>query len=85
MSQGSLNPKNRFLGQKVCPVARSHTDTHTDRVTTESTVSGFQDFFLEPIVEDLPNITEKPYCFLYLLIIYYKLYVTYRYVGPNNV
>ena len=22
MSQGSLNPKIRFLGQKVCPVAR---------------------------------------------------------------
>ena len=31
MSQGSLNPKNRFLGQKVCPVARwhTHTETHT--------------------------------------------------------
>ena len=27
MSQGSLNPKIRFLGQKVCPVARSQTDT----------------------------------------------------------
>ena len=24
MSQGSLNPKIRFLGQKICPVARSH-------------------------------------------------------------
>ena len=34
MSQGSFNPKIRFLGQKVCPVARPqthrHTDTHTD-------------------------------------------------------
>ena len=31
MSQGSLIPKIRFLGQKVCPVARSQTDrdTHT--------------------------------------------------------
>ena len=28
MSQGSLNPKIRFLGQKACPVARGHTDTH---------------------------------------------------------
>ena len=28
MSQGSLNPKIRFLGQKVCPVARGQTDTH---------------------------------------------------------
>ena len=30
MSQGSLNPKIRFLGQKVCPVARSQTDTQSD-------------------------------------------------------
>ena len=26
MSQGSLNPKIRFLGQKMCPVARGQTD-----------------------------------------------------------
>ena len=25
MSNGSLNPKNRFLGQKVCSVAGRHT------------------------------------------------------------
>ena len=31
MSQGSLNPKIRFLGQKVCPVAHSHMDAPTDR------------------------------------------------------
>ena len=31
MSQGSLNPKIRFLGQKVCPVARGHTDRQTHR------------------------------------------------------
>ena len=63
MSQGSLNPKIRFLGQKVCPVARSWTDGHThrqtdrqtDRVTTEGTLSGFQDFFLQPIIKDRPN------------------------------
>ena len=29
MSQGSFNTKIRFLGQKVCPVAHSRTDTHT--------------------------------------------------------
>ena len=29
MSQGSLNPKIRFLGQKLCPVAHSHTHTYT--------------------------------------------------------
>ena len=30
MSQGSFNPKIRFLGQKVCPVARPQTDTQSD-------------------------------------------------------
>ena len=40
--------KIRFLGQKVCPVACLHTDTQTDRVTTVGTLSGFQDFFLQP-------------------------------------
>ena len=45
-------PKNRFLGQKMCPVARSQ----TDRVTTEGTLSGFQEFFLQPIIKDRPNI-----------------------------
>ena len=56
MSQGSFDPKIRFLGQKVCPVARSRTDRHThrqtDRVTTEGTLSWFQDFFLQPIIKD---------------------------------
>ena len=31
MSQGSLDPKIRFLGQKVCSVAHVQTDRHTDR------------------------------------------------------
>ena len=49
MSQGSFSPKIRFLGQKVCSVARSQTDRQTDRqtdtkVNTEDTLSGFQDF-----------------------------------------
>ena len=40
MSQGSLDPKIRFIGQKVCSVARvqtaGHTDTQTDtKVNTE--------------------------------------------------
>ena len=39
MSQGSLNPKIRFLGQKVCSVARSQTHTQTHKVTTEGTLS----------------------------------------------
>ena len=55
MSQGSLNPKIRFLGQKVWPVACAQ----THRVTTEGTISGFQDFFLQPIIKDRPNLTKK--------------------------
>ena len=58
MSQGSLDPKIRFLDQKVWSVARvqtdTQTDTHTDRqtdtkVNTEDILSGFQEFFLQPI------------------------------------
>ena len=44
MSQGSINPKIRFPGQKMCPVAREQTDT---KVTTVGTLSGFQEFFLQ--------------------------------------
>ena len=60
MSQGSLDPKIRFIGQKVCSVARVQTDTHTDRqtdtkVTTVGTLSGFHEFFLQPIINDRPN------------------------------
>ena len=33
MSQGSLNPKIRFLAQKLWSVARVQTHTHTDRQT----------------------------------------------------
>ena len=40
MSQGSLNPKIRFLGQKVCPVARVQTDNTHMKVTTVATLSG---------------------------------------------
>ena len=57
ISQGSLNPQIRFLGQKVWPVARAQTDGQTDgQVTTEGTLSGFQDFFLQPIIKDQPKI-----------------------------
>ena len=33
ISQGSLNPKIRVLGQKVCPAARGRTDGRTDTQT----------------------------------------------------
>ena len=55
MSQGSFNPKIRILVEKVCPVACLQTDRQTDRVTTVGTLSGFQDFFLQPIIKDRPN------------------------------
>ena len=56
MSQGSFNPKIRFLGQKMCPVARPQTDTQTHtKVTTVGNLSGFQDFFLQPIIKDRPK------------------------------
>ena len=42
MSQGSLNLNIRFLGQKVCPVARGQTHT---KVNTEGTLKvGFSIF-----------------------------------------
>ena len=40
MSQGSLSPKNRSKGV----TCSSFTDRRTHRVTTEGTLSGFQDF-----------------------------------------
>ena len=53
MSQGSFSPKIRFLDQKVCSVARTKTDT---KVNTEDTLSGFQDFILQPIIKDRSTI-----------------------------
>ena len=38
-----------------CISAHGHKDTQTDRVTTEGTLSGFQDIFLQPIIKDRPN------------------------------
>ena len=47
----------RFLGQTVCPVACEQTDT---KVTTVGTLSGFQEFFLQPIIKDRPNNSPEP-------------------------
>ena len=54
MSQESFNPKIWFISQKVCSA-----HTHTDTVNTEDTVSGFQEFFLQPIIKDRPNIWDS--------------------------
>ena len=78
MSQGSFNPKIRFLGQKMCSAARLQTDTQTDtqthrqthtKVTTEGALSGFQEFFLQPIIKDRPNIYIK-YIYICMLSTY---------------
>ena len=57
MSQGSLNPKIRFLGQKMWSVAWLRTDRQTD--THESDYcgphSGFKEFFFQSIIKDRPN------------------------------
>ena len=60
MSQGSLDPKIRFLAQKMCSVARVQTDRQTHRHTnmkmnTEDTLSGFQECFYQPIIKDRSN------------------------------
>ena len=47
------HPMNIFLGQKMCSVAPVQTDT---KVNTEDTLSGFQEFFLQPIIKDRSNI-----------------------------
>ena len=53
MSQEPLDPKIRFLGRWVCPVARGQTDRNTDpKVNTEDTLSGFQEFVLQHIIKD---------------------------------
>ena len=53
MSQGSLDPKTRFLGQKVCSLAslcavrhKSEYRGHPFRV---------REFFLQPIIKDRSN------------------------------
>ena len=58
------SPVYRFLAQKLLSVARvrRHRDTETQtdtKVTTVGTLSGFQEFFLQPIINDRPNI-ENP-------------------------
>ena len=44
MSQGSLNPKIRFLGQKVWPVDRGRMDRQTDRHESTIQTTPFQGF-----------------------------------------
>ena len=56
MSQGSIKPKIRFLGQKVYSETLMQTDSHTDmKMNTEDILSGFHEFFLQPIIKDWSN------------------------------
>jgi len=72
MSQGSLDPKIRFLCQKVCSVARVQTNRQTDtKVNTEDTLSGFQDFSLQPIIKDRSN-TYELVCIIHLIFTLHK-------------
>ena len=68
MSQGSPNPKIRFLGQKVCLVACVQTYRHTRaKVNKEDTQLGFQEVFLQvrigPI-KSLPFSSDQKECAL---------------------
>ena len=60
LSQGSFNQKIGFLAQNMLSVARvqRHIDTDT-KVTTVGTLSGFNEFFLQPIIKDRPNMFKK--------------------------
>ena len=44
LSQGSLNPKIRFLGQKMCYVVHLRTDTHTRKWLLWAPFQGFRSF-----------------------------------------
>ena len=59
MSQGSLYPKIRFLGQKCALYRDGQTNRQihiqTERVNTEDILSGFQELSLQPIIKDQSN------------------------------
>ena len=48
------------------PITDRHTDTQTDtKVTTVGTLSGFQEFFLQPIIKDRPNYNQYNYLWIW--------------------
>ena len=83
-------PKNQVPRSKALLCSpridgQTHTHTHT-KVTTVGTLSGFQEFFLQPIIKDRPNKGICPQCyFLYvtLLIKNYQLFVVQLFIAIN--
>ena len=53
MSQGSLDPKIKFIGQKVCSVACMQTHRQTDRHESENRGSTDQFFSFNPSTKNL--------------------------------
>ena len=65
MSQGSFNPNIRFLGQKVCSVARAQTDRQTRKWKQRTPFQGFRFFFkfsFNLSSRSGPIISENEYC-----------------------
>ena len=82
MFQGPLNPKIRFLAQKLWSVVHVQRNTHTDRHTRKwilrASFQGFRIFFLQPIIKDRPNKQVIYSCYgnenLYLTLSSYRVF-----------
>ena len=82
MSQGSFSPKIRFLGQKVCSLARGQTIM---KVKTEDILSGFQDFFqifIQPIINERSNI--QGYQTTHFKLVIHVMLIIYYYIKCEN-
>ena len=51
----NINKVTTSKGVTCSPHTDTHTHRQTDRVTTGCTLSGFQNFFLQPIIKDPPK------------------------------
>ena len=57
------------LIEEFTNITDRHTHRQTHRVTTEGTLSGFQDFFLQSIIKDRPNRAYHFELFTYIMYI----------------
>ena len=60
-----ITPKIRFLGQKVCSIARMYTDM---KVNTGKTLSRVREFFLQPIIKVRSDMSHESHLLLHLMI-----------------